>query len=288
MGRRGKEVTSGLRKPVVAMIEGGIKQTIVADRLGIPKSTISDIWKRYVRRGNIENTHRCGRAPYLTDRDQRRLLKFVCGNRRKTLDEVTAELNDYRNTVNDVQVSSKTIDRNLKNQGYRRRVVKKTMVVREVNLRKRVTFCFDKRNLTVENYWKDVIFSDESQIVIGNDNRIFIWRRKDEAYRPACICPRSHRKLSVMIWGCITHHGVGTVCSVNGTINSLKYIEILEENLWPVLARHFANQNYIFQQDNAPVHKARVVSEYFTNHGIPVLEWPPQSPDPEISSKMCG
>jgi hypothetical protein len=85
-----------------------------------------------------------------------------------------------------------------------------------------------------------------------------------------------------MIWGCITHYGIGKVWCVNGNINAVKYIEILEENLWPVIARHFPNRNFVFQQDNVPVQKARVVSEYLTNNNIPVLEWPPQSPDLNI------
>jgi hypothetical protein len=86
------------------------------------------------------------------------------------------------------------------------------MVVRKVNLRKCVIFCFMKRNLTFIIFWKGV-FSDENDIVIGINNRIFILcRRRDEEYRPDCISPRSHRKLSVVIWESITHHGVGTIC----------------------------------------------------------------------------
>ena len=42
-----------------------------------------------------------------------------------------------------------------------------------------------------------------------------------------------------MIWGCITYQGIGTSTPVEGTVNSAKYINILEENLWPVKARHF-------------------------------------------------
>lgn len=41
-----------------------------------------------------------------------------------------------------------------------------------------------------------------------------------------------------MIWGCICYDGDGTLTSVNGNINSEKYIEILVNNLWPVIALH--------------------------------------------------
>ena len=32
-------------------------------------------------------------------------------------------------------------------------------------------------------------------------------------------------------------------------------------------------------QDNAPIHKARIVTEWLENYRIPTLEWPPYSPD---------
>jgi hypothetical protein len=61
-----------------------------------------------------------------------------------------------------------------------------------------------------------------------------------------------------MIWGCITWYGVGTLCKVDGNINAVKYRDILDNHLWPVLARHFADKPYRFQDDNVPVHRARI------------------------------
>lgn len=66
----------------------------------------------------------------------------------------------------------------------------------------------------------------------------------------------------MMIWACITYQRIGTLTPVEGTINSAKYINILKENLWPVIARHFPQIDYIFMDDNAPVCKARVVKNY--------------------------
>ena len=70
--------------------------------------------------------------------------------------------------------------------------------------------------------WDKVIFTDESQVVLGENQRITIWRRKDEAVSPECVCPPAQRKVGVMISGCITDHGVGTITTVDGTINRHK------------------------------------------------------------------
>ena len=120
------------------------------------------------------------------------------------------------------------MQRELHSEGYKRRLAKKRMVVREVNRKKRVKWCKQRRSQTVDNYWKKVIFSDESQIVLGTNNRVYIVRKDDEKYNPHLVCSRSERKLSLMIWGCI-YDGVGTLTAVEGNINSAKYIEILDK-----------------------------------------------------------
>ena len=45
--------------------------------------------------------------------------------------------------------------------------------------------------------WDKVIFSDESQVVLGANKRIFIWRRKDEAESLDCVCPPAQRDLGL-------------------------------------------------------------------------------------------
>lgn len=85
-----------------------------------------------------------------------------------------------------------------------------------------------------------------------------------------------------MIWGCITFDGVGTVTVLDGNINAQKYINIIDEQLWPVIARHFPRNNYIFQDDNAPIHRARIVQEFKVQNNMHSMVWPAQSPDLNI------
>jgi len=58
---------------------------------------------------------------------------------------------------------------------------------------------------------------------------------------------------------------------VDGSIDPNKYIDILENNLWPVITRHFPANNYVFQDDNAPVHRARTIVEYKLRNKIKTL-----------------
>lgn len=56
------------------------------------------------------------------------------------------------------------------------------LVIKEINRKKRLAWCQGKRQWSVEN-WKRVIFSDESKIMIDHDERVRIWREKNEGWR---------------------------------------------------------------------------------------------------------
>ena len=66
---------------------------------------------------------------------------------------------------------------------------------------------------------------------------------------------------------------------MEGNINAVKYISIIDDNLWPVITRHFPDENHTFMDDSAPVHRAHVVHEYMENNNIHHTEWPAQYPD---------
>lgn len=100
------------------------------------------------------------------------------------------------------------------------------------------------------------------------------------------ICPPRQRRVSIMVWGCITHYGVWTLCLVNGNINAEKYISILENHLWPAIAQHFSNKTYRFQDDNVPVHRAHITTDYKLGNNISAIVWPAQSPDINIIENM--
>jgi hypothetical protein len=43
---------------------------------------------------------------------------------------------------------------------------------------------------------------------------------------------------------------IWSLCQVNGNINAEKYISVLDSQLWSVIARHFPDDSYVFQDDN--------------------------------------
>lgn len=71
--------------------------------------------------------------------------------------------------------------------------------------------------------------------------------------------------------------GTVHVTNVEGTINKHKYIGILENKLWPVVARHLPNQNFLFQDYKVPIHWARDDEGYKASNNINSISWPAES-----------
>ena len=85
--------------------------------------------------------------------------------------------------------------------------------------------------MSVQLYWKRVQFSDETQVVFGQDRRVYVWRKADEIWRPECFGLRGGLRVAVMFWGCITYDGVGTLTEIEGTMNTTQYLKTLDDNV---------------------------------------------------------
>jgi len=188
----------------------------------------------------VENKNRNGALRKLTDRDTRGLIRFVKANRRKSLNEITNVFNQVRT----LSVSKHTVQRKLYSEGYHRRVIRKYIRIREVNWKNRLAWCRANRRKTVYSYWKRVIFSDECKVDIGLDHCVFVWRKVGKSYLPCCLGTPPTPKISLIIWGCITYDGVGTLTITQGNVNSQQYITILDKHqffgpLFVNICKHF-------------------------------------------------
>jgi hypothetical protein len=113
-----------------------------------------------------------------------------------------------------------------------------------------------------------LIITGKTQVVISKENRLYVWRTADEAYRPACVGEHGRNvRISAMFWVCVTYSRV----PITGNMNSEKYINTLDEFLWPVVTKQFGNSSFIFQDDNAPCHAS-----------TDCLDWPSKSPEINI------
>ncbi len=121
--------------------------------------------------------------------------------------------------------------------------------------------------------WKSVLWSDESKfdILVGNYRRRVLWA-KEEGDLPACHQRSVQKPASLMVWGCISAYGMGSLHVLEGTMNAERYIKVLEQHMLPSRWR-------LFQQDNAKPHTAAITTAWLRSRRVRVLKWPACSPD---------
>ena len=175
-----------------------------------------------------------------------------------------------------------TIRRFLKGQGFLRKKLVKKPFISEAAKAKRVLFAQDML-LNDNDYLSRVIFSDETCIrKAPKDKDISIIIHSSTRKEQIPINPQFHSGgFSVMFWGCFSERAFGPLVVIDGTMDRHQYIEILQDYVIPEIriADDIFGSPVMFMQDNAPCHKARVVTRFLLENNVPVLDWPPYSPD---------
>jgi transposase len=180
------------------------------------------------------------------------------------------------------QVHRTTVQRNLKDFGVKAWVKPKKPKLESHQKHARYAFARRHEKWTIDQ-WKNVMFSDESSISrIGSFGRQYFYSdREHKRLEPHQV---KETKQSgggkIMVWGCMTYYGLGDLSWIPGKVNSEQYLNVLKDYVlqsrdWFGMDR----ETFVFQQDNASIHTARIIKDYFSQQQLTILEWPANSPD---------
>ncbi len=83
----------------------------------------------------------------------------------------------------------------------------------------------------------------------------------------------------IMVWGIFSWHTLGPLVPIEHRLNTTVYLSIVD-HVHPFMTTVYHLLMY-FQQDNAPCHKAQIISDWYLEHDneFTLLKWPPHSPD---------
>ena len=270
-----REMTVTERAIIYNRRKSGETLSSIAEDYDLSPEGVRDIFRRLEERGVAENMTRSGRKRKTQPRDDRQILKEVQKNCKVSAREIKDTLN--------LDISETTIKRRIRETGLGGYVARSKPYISPANRKKRVAFAKEYFSNPLD-FWKSIIWSDESKFeLLSCNRRQYVWRKKGEAFKIENLKPTvKHGGGSLMVWGCVSYYGVGKLCFIDGKMNGPGYVEILEKNLLRSIDQLGMRNEYVFQQDNDPKHTSRVATKFFEINSIPVLPWPPQSPDINI------
>ncbi len=84
----------------------------------------------------------------------------------------------------------------------------------------------------------------------------------------------------VMVWGIFSWHTLGLLVPIEHSLISTAYLSIVD-HVHHFMTTVYTSSDDYFQQDNAPCHKAQIISDWLIEYDneFTLLKWPPQSPD---------
>ena len=98
-----------------------------------------------------------------------------------------------------------------------------------------------------------------------------------EAYNPECLVPTViHGNGSVMIWAATSSYSAVRIITLNGRITASDYMDILGNQMHPVVQMFYPNNDAIFQDDSSPIHTAKVFSLGLRSMKINLIVFPGQ------------
>lgn len=278
---KGKELSDDQKEIIIKLKKKKKSIRDIAKTLDIAKSTVQNVWSKFVKFGSVKNHPRSGRPKCTSVVDDRKMVTSVKKNAKSSASKIASDL-----TKAGVKVSSQTVRNRLRTSGYRGCTARRKPLISAKNRRARLEFAKKYVSESVE-FWENVLWTDETKInFFQSDGKQKVWRKKNTAHNPRCTTPSvKYGGGGVMAWACMAASGTGSMVFIDeitddhsSIMNSTVYINILRANI-STNARKLIGRRFWLQQDNDPKHKSKATTDFLKQQKWKILEWPSQSPD---------
>lgn len=210
---------------------------------------------------------RSGRPPIITARQKREIIREASSNK-LSASEIRRKL--------ELNVSTRRVRQILhESDNFIWKKSKGKPALKQRHKNARLEFALS--HLSWTDQWRKVIFSDEKKFTLdGPDGYQRYWH--DKRNNETVSLHRNFKGGNLMVWAGFCYKSKTPICFITNKMNGTGYIDLLDNVLLTYLDE-FDEPDVIFQQDNAPIHTAGLVLDWFKEKNIDIMKWPALSPD---------
>lgn len=260
---------------IISLAKQGTSSTQIALQVGCGDSTCRRVIRKHLPH---LNRSKGGRPARLDTATKRRLARDIVSGRAQNATQLAKTFN----TTAPIPVSPQTIRNALKEADLKAFTKAQRPKLTSTQRKNRLLWARKYEHWTVDD-WKRVLWSDEVKInFINSDGRVWAWQKKGEdRYSEKLVTGTvKHGGGKINIWGCMGWNGVGYCVEVEGNLDKVQYVDILESSVVKSFNKLGLRQGQkYFQQDNDPKHTSDLAMKWFQRKKLDVLDWPSQSPD---------
>ncbi|KAG2457038.1 TCB1 transposase, partial [Polypterus senegalus] len=272
---KSKELSVDLRDRIVTRHKSGEGYRKMSAALKVRMIIVASIICKWKKFETTRTLPRAGRPSKLSNQGRRALVREVTKNPMVTLSELQRSSVERGEPSRRTTISAAIYQADLYDRVARRKpLLSKRHMAAHLEFAKRHM----KDSQTMRN---KILWSDETKIEpFGVNARHRVWRKPGTAHHQASTIPTvKHGGGNIMLWGCFSAAGTGSLVRIKGKMTAAMYRDILDENLLQSALDLRLGQRYIFQQDNDPKHTAKISKEWLQDNSVNVLKWPSQTPD---------
>lgn len=260
------KLTAEKMETIRGLYEENVKISVIAKSLKINYHTVFRFIERKIRQVPLPAVPRVY-TKKLTAFHWRQIEILILENPKLSLNDIIAVL--------ELPCSKEALRRYLKSKDIQSFEIKERIILTDRHKELRRQFCRQMLQKS-DDQLNHILFSDEFTVAISRIGGKKTYYAR--SYRPELDKKKSSFVKKRMFWASISSAAAGPCITIEGTVNAVKYLEIVKDYVEPEIECS-EWPDIMFQHDNAPCHKAVLVSNYLLTKSFQVLQWPPYSPD---------